>query len=55
MARWLEPPQHYQDMTELRNFEIILGETRKVSSVLATIGVVSNPDQKNIKIGKAVE
>ncbi len=30
------------------------GETRKVrSECLATIGVVSNPDQKNIKIGKA--
>ena len=30
------------------------GETRKVSSkCIATIGVVSNPDQKNIKIGKA--
>ena len=30
------------------------GETRKVnSSCCATIGVVSNPDQKNIKIGKA--
>ena len=30
------------------------GETRKVnSSCRATIGVVSNPDQKNIKIGKA--
>ena len=30
------------------------GETRKVnSSCLGTIGVVSNPDQKNIKIGKA--
>ena len=30
------------------------GEMRKVSSTcLATIGVVSNPDQKNIKIGKA--
>ena len=30
------------------------GETRKVSSACtATIGVVSNPDQKNIKIGKA--
>ena len=30
------------------------GETRKVrSDCLATIGVVSNPDQKNIKIGKA--
>ena len=30
------------------------GETRKVnSSCAATIGVVSNPDQKNIKIGKA--
>ena len=30
------------------------GETRKVnSSCMATIGVVSNPDQKNIKIGKA--
>ena len=30
------------------------GETRKVSSkCTATIGVVSNPDQKNIKIGKA--
>ena len=30
------------------------GETRKVSnSCLATIGTVSNPDQKNIKIGKA--
>ncbi len=30
------------------------GETRKVnSSCLATIGVVSNQDQKNIKIGKA--
>ena len=32
------------------------GETRKVSSsCIATIGVVSNPDQKNIKIGKQVE
>ena len=30
------------------------GETRKVSiHCMATIGVVSNPDQKNIKIGKA--
>ena len=30
------------------------GETRKVSSAcIATIGIVSNPDQKNIKIGKA--
>ena len=30
------------------------GETRKVrSECTATIGVVSNPDQKNIKIGKA--
>ena len=30
------------------------GETRKVSNLcIATIGVVSNPDQKNIKIGKA--
>ena len=30
------------------------GETRKVrSDCVATIGVVSNPDQKNIKIGKA--
>ena len=30
------------------------GETRKVSSkCIATIGTVSNPDQKNIKIGKA--
>ena len=30
------------------------GESRKVkSNCLATIGVVSNPDQKNIKIGKA--
>ncbi len=30
------------------------GETRKVrSECIATIGVVSNPDQKNIKIGKA--
>ena len=30
------------------------GETRKVSSsCIATIGIVSNPDQKNIKIGKA--
>ena len=30
------------------------GETRKVrSNCKATIGVVSNPDQKNIKIGKA--
>ena len=30
------------------------GETRKVnSSCTATIGIVSNPDQKNIKIGKA--
>ena len=30
------------------------GETRKVSSsCIGTIGVVSNPDQKNIKIGKA--
>ena len=32
----------------------ILVETRKVSSsCIATIGTVSNPDQKNIKIGKA--
>ena len=32
------------------------GETRKVSNMcLATIGTVSNPDQKNIKIGKAEE
>ena len=32
------------------------GETRKVSiNCSATIGSVSNPDQKNIKIGKAVE
>jgi large subunit ribosomal protein L2 len=30
------------------------GETRKVSfNCMATIGAVSNPDQKNIKIGKA--
>ena len=30
------------------------GETRKVrNNCVATIGVVSNPDQKNIKIGKA--
>ena len=30
------------------------GETRKVSSkCMATLGAVSNPDQKNIKIGKA--
>ena len=30
------------------------GETRKVrSNCVATIGVVSNPDQKNIKVGKA--
>tara|TARA_B100001996_G_scaffold210841_1_gene161809 strand:- start:197 stop:757 length:561 start_codon:yes stop_codon:yes gene_type:complete len=30
------------------------GEVRKISSKsLATIGVLSNPDQKNIKIGKA--
>jgi large subunit ribosomal protein L2 len=30
------------------------GETRKVrSDCVATIGIVSNPDQKNIKIGKA--
>ena len=30
------------------------GETRKIrSDCSATIGVVSNPDQKNIKIGKA--
>ena len=30
------------------------GETRKVkNNCTATIGVVSNPDQKNIKIGKA--
>ena len=30
------------------------GETRKVrSDCVATIGSVSNPDQKNIKIGKA--
>jgi large subunit ribosomal protein L2 len=30
------------------------GETRKVNSAcVGTIGVVSNPDQKNIKIGKA--
>ena len=30
------------------------GETRKVrSDCMATIGIVSNPDQKNIKIGKA--
>ena len=30
------------------------GEVRKVQSLCkATIGAVSNPDQKNIKIGKA--
>ena len=29
------------------------GETRKVSTRTATIGTVSNADQKNIKIGKA--
>ena len=30
------------------------GEVRKIDSrSLATIGVLSNPDQKNIKIGKA--
>ena len=30
------------------------GEVRKIDSrALATIGVLSNPDQKNIKIGKA--
>ena len=34
--------------------KLSFGETRKVnSSCIATIGVVSNPDQKNIKIGKA--
>ena len=34
--------------------ENIFRETRKVSSgCTATIGTVSNPDQKNIKIGKA--
>ncbi len=34
--------------------KISSGETRKVrSDCVATIGVVSNPDQKNIKIGKA--
>ena len=36
------------------NFKLSSGETRKVSSnCSATIGSVSNPDQKNIKIGKA--
>ena len=31
------------------------GEVRKIDSrSLATIGVLSNPDQKNIKIGKAL-
>ena len=30
------------------------GEVRKIDSrSLATIGVLSNPDQKNIKLGKA--
>ena len=30
------------------------GEVRKIDSrALATIGILSNPDQKNIKIGKA--
>ena len=30
------------------------GEVRKINSnSMATIGVLSNPDQKNIKIGKA--
>ena len=30
------------------------GEVRKIDSrAMATIGVLSNPDQKNIKIGKA--
>ena len=30
------------------------GEVRKIDSrSLATIGILSNPDQKNIKIGKA--
>ena len=33
---------------------MISGEVRKIDSrSLATIGVLSNPDQKNIKIGKA--
>ena len=39
------------------NYSIIKmtsGEVRKIDSrALATIGVLSNPDQKNIKIGKA--
>ena len=34
--------------------KMISGEVRKIDSrALATIGVLSNPDQKNIKIGKA--
>ena len=34
--------------------KMISGEVRKIDSrSLATIGVLSNPDQKNIKIGKA--
>jgi len=42
---------HDQDYTTLR---LSSGEVRRVQSLCkATIGAVSNPDQKNIKIGKA--
>lgn len=42
---------HDQDYTTLK---LSSGEVRKVQSLCkATIGAVSNPDQKNIKIGKA--
>ena len=34
--------------------KMVSGEVRKIDSrSMATIGVLSNPDQKNIKIGKA--
>ena len=42
---------HDQDYTTLK---LASGEVRRVQSLCkATIGAVSNPDQKNIKIGKA--
>ena len=47
----------YAKKQDFGNYSIIKmtsGEVRKIDSrALATIGVLSNPDQKNIKIGKA--
>ena len=41
---------HYLVMMEIMLFKLSSSETRKVSnSCIATIGTVSNPDQKNIK------